>query len=59
MTLQAIPEKYLTPCVHPGAVTTLSYGEKALLLYTPIAPASRILYLIHGGGGDHTSFFRP
>ena len=54
-----IPQEYASPCQRPGEIETLKYGEKSLLLYTPIKPASRILYLIHGGGGDETSFFRP
>lgn len=54
-----IPPEYMTKCDHPGKVSSLAYGEKNVLLYTPIEPANHILYLIHGGGGDERSFFRP
>lgn len=57
--MQTIPEKYALPCSHPGNITKLSYGDKFFLLYTPVKPAEHILYLIHGGGGDQYSFFRP
>ena len=56
--MNAIPLNYLSPCAAPGTVTTLPYGRKYALLYTPAAaPAERVLYLIHGGGGDPRSFF--
>ena len=55
----AIPSEYAATCEHPGTVSALHYGEKSLLLYAPAKPANRILYLIHGGGGDQRSFFRP
>ncbi len=54
-----IPSEYTADCAHPGKITTVPYGEKAFLLYTPVRPASHILYLIHGGGGDERTFFRP
>ena len=54
-----IPSEYAVPCEHPGKITTVTYGKKAFLLYTPIRPSSHILYLIHGGGGDERTFFRP
>ncbi len=54
-----IPPEYSTECKNEGTVSALNYGEKSLLLYSPIKPANRILYLIHGGGGDQHSFFRP
>ena len=54
-----IPSEYLNACNRSGKVTSLAYGNKFALLYTPAAPASRILYLIHGGGGDQYAFFRP
>ena len=54
-----IPPEYTTKCDRAGTVTELKYGSKSLLLYTPSAPAEHILYLIHGGGGDQNSFFRP
>ena len=54
-----IPSEYAAKCEHPGTVSALNYGNKSLLLYSPIMPANRILYLIHGGGGDQRSFFRP
>ena len=57
--MQPIPQEYYLKCDNPGVVTALDYGEKSLLLYTPVRPASRILYLIHGGGGDQHSFFCP
>ena len=57
--MQMIPAEYETKCEKPGTVKTIAYGEKSLLLYTPIRPADRILYLIHGGGGDQWSFFCP
>ena len=57
--MKTIPEAYLSPCNTPGAVISLPYGKKFALLYTPAAPASRVLYLIHGGGGDQYAFFRP
>ena len=54
-----IPSEYMEKCGNPGSVASLDYGEKSLLLYTPVRPADRILYLIHGGGGDQHSFFCP
>lgn len=57
--MKTIPETYLTPCANPGEVVSLPYGKKFVLLYTPALPASRILYLIHGGGGNQHSFFCP
>jgi enterochelin esterase-like enzyme len=57
--MKAIPEAYLAPCSEPGKVVSLPYGKKFILLYTPAAPASRILYLIHGGGGNQYAFFCP
>lgn len=57
--MRPIPEEYLSPAPRPGSVATLSYGKKYALMYTPAAPADRILYLIHGGGGDQHAFFCP
>lgn len=57
--MRTIPTEYLAPCAKGGTVTSLPYGGKYTLLYTPAAPAARILYLIHGGGGDPQSFFPP
>lgn len=54
-----IPMEYTAKCENAGTVSALDYGDKSLLLYSPIEPADRVLYLIHGGGGDQTSFFRP
>ena len=54
-----IPQEYTTKCENAGTVSTLVYGEKSLLLYSPIKATDRILYLIHGGGGDQRSFFCP
>ena len=44
-----IPQEYTTKCENAGTVSTLVYGEKSLLLYSPIKATDRILYLIHGG----------
>ncbi len=57
--MRTIPEEYRVPCSLQGTVTSLSYGAKYTLLYTPAAPADHILYLIHGGGGDPHAFFTP
>ena len=57
--MRTIPAEYRTPCSTQGTVTSLSYGEKFTLLYTPAVPAGHILYLIHGGGGDQHDFFTP
>ena len=57
--MRQIPESYLQPCRVQGQISELRYGGKYALLYTPCAPAGRILYLIHGGGGDQRSFFCP
>lgn len=54
-----IPQEYETKCENAGTVSTLNYGKKSLLLYSPAVPSDRILYLIHGGGGDQHSFFCP
>ena len=54
-----IPSASLEKCSRPGTVEKLPYGEKFLLLYTPAAPASIILYVIHGGGGDQYAYFCP
>ena len=57
--MRQIPKSYLGPCERPGRVTALPYGKKTALLYEPALPADRILYLIHGGGGDEHAFFVP
>ena len=57
--MKTVPMEYTSVCTNPGKVMKLSYGEKFVLLYTPVKPAEHILYLIHGGGGDQYSFFRP
>lgn len=57
--ISPIPESYLVPCPAAGTVTSLDYGDKFALLYTPVRPAERIIYLIHGGGGDQHAFFCP
>ena len=57
--MRPIPESYLSPARQPGSVVRLDYGKKYALMYTPTAPADRILYLIHGGGGDQHAFFCP
>ncbi len=57
--MKAIPASHLEPCATPGKIERIDYGNKYFLLYTPIAPAERILYLIHGGGGDQHAFFCP
>lgn len=54
-----IPLEYTEKCGSAGTVSSLDYGDKSLLLYTPAQPAEHILYLIHGGGGDQCSFFCP
>ena len=59
METRMIPEEYRFPVSRPGKVTSLGYGRKYALLYTPGAPARDILYLIHGGGGNQHSFFCP
>ena len=59
MEMRMIPEEYRFPVSRPGKVTSLAYGRKYALLYTPGAPARDILYLIHGGGGNQHSFFCP
>ena len=57
--MKPIPAEYLENCANPGKISEITYGRKKFLLYTPIYPSGRILYLIHGGGGDEHSFFRP
>ena len=57
--MKEIPREYLAPCAHPGKVDRLDYGGKFALAYTPAKPAGRVLYLIHGGGGDQYAFFCP
>ena len=57
--MKPIPVEYLSACAGAGTVEKLEYGEKFLLLYTPTKPAKRVLYLIHGGGGDQYAFFCP
>ena len=57
--MRTIPDAYRTECDRPGTVREIAYGRKSFLLYTPIHPSDRILYLIHGGGGDQRSFFCP
>jgi len=54
-----VPMEFTTECDRPGTVSTLEYRDKYLLLYTPVLPAARVLYLIHGGGGDQHAFFCP
>lgn len=57
--MKPVPVEYRAACERAGKVEKLDYGEKFLLLYTPTRPARRILYLIHGGGGDQYAFFCP
>ena len=57
--MKPVPVEYHAACERAGKVEKLDYGEKFLLLYTPTRPARRILYLIHGGGGDQYAFFCP
>ena len=52
MFMKSVPMEYLSACESAGKVEKLTYRDKFLLLYTPTKPAKRILYLIHGGGGD-------
>ncbi len=59
LNMKEIPGAYLEPCAGAGQVERLDYGKKFLLVYTPAKPAKRILYLIHGGGGDQYAFFCP
>ncbi len=54
-----IPKEYLAACENPGQVVSVPYRNKFFLLYQPVKPARRILYLIHGGGGDQYAFFCP
>ena len=57
--MKTVPVGFRAPCSAPGTVTSLAYGAKHVLLYTPAREAGRILYLIHGGGGDQYAFFCP
>ena len=57
--MKTIPEAFRMPSETPGTVASLPYRDKFVLLYTPARPAERILYLIHGGGGDQYAFFCP
>ena len=57
--MKTVPEGFRAPCPTPGTVTSLAYGARHVLLYTPAREAERILYLIHGGGGDQHAFFCP
>ena len=57
--MKRIPEAFLRPCDRAGKVDKLYYREKFALVYTPSKPARRVLYLIHGGGGDQYAFFCP
>ncbi len=57
--MKAVPEAFLEPSEAHGGVISLPYRNKHVLLYTPSRPAERILYLIHGGGGDQYAFFCP
>ena len=59
MEMKRIPEAYRRPCERPGTVEKVAYDDKFALLYAPVKPARRILYLIHGGGGDQYAFFCP
>ena len=57
--MRPIPEDYLLPSAQSGTIEKLDYGDKYALLYRPRGEADRILYLIHGGGGDQHAFFCP
>ena len=57
--MKHIPESYLAPSPVRGRIETIPYRNKFGLLYTPVKPAKRILYLIHGGGGDQYAFMCP
>ena len=57
--MNPIPERYIAACDTPGSIESIAYRDKYALLYTPAKPADRILYLIHGGGGDQHAFMCP
>ena len=40
--MRTIPAEYRTPCPDGGTVSSLAYGAKYALLYTPAAPAEHI-----------------
>ena len=41
-----IPQEYTTKCENAGTVSTLVYGEKSLLLYSPIKATDRKVAVI-------------
>ena len=57
--MREIPAAYLQPCEHPGTLEKVPYGDKYSLVYRPQGETDRIMYLIHGGGGNQETFFRP
>ena len=57
--MSPIPQRYASACETPGGIETIPYRNKYALLYAPAKPAERILYLIHGGGGDQHAFMCP
>ncbi len=57
--MRTIPAEYIQPCERKGTITEVPYEKKQFLLYTPAQKAEHILYLIHGGGGNERTFFRP
>lgn len=61
-----VPQEMYAPCSHPGTLQSFSYPsggkEKNALVYLPFgyeegAADYPVLYLMHGGGGDHNEFF--
>ena len=57
--MRPIPDEYRQPARAQGTVKKVTYGGKYALVYLPQGETDRILYLIHGGGGNQESFFRP
>lgn len=57
--MNPIPQRYAAACESAGGLEAVPYRNKYALLYTPAKPAGRILYLIHGGGGDQHAFMCP
>lgn len=66
MQYTPIPKEMYAPCAKPGTLQHFTYPsggkEKAALVYLPHGYEDAkadypVLYLMHGGGGDHNEFF--
>ena len=66
MRYMPVPKEVFSPCCQAGTLQLFSYEsrgkQKSALVYLPYGYENGtaeypVLYLMHGGGGDHNEFF--